>query len=1370
MKRKLLSLFAALAMAATMSAQVTYTCTAGTNFDGDEGIAKLFDGNTETKFCGNAGDGTYALFTASDPVYVWAYEMTTANDNSNYGRLVKKWTLYGTNDATVGANPDAEGWVVLSDLGRNNFVQQKNYYTQRFFCEKNIMKPFKYFKIVLNESAGYKKDGDEATYYDGTIQLSEFKLLAETNRVTTYKWKASSQDNSKKAVDLLLGQKWEGSNLAGNWVTIETGDGQAYAVKSYSFSTHDDGDWSERAPKSWKIEGSNDNTNWTLIDEVVNDETIQNANYTTFEFTPSNTTDKFRYIKLTLVAMKGTGWTQVGEFHVLSTSDVSDAQYYTNLVDNAKATKAGYETLMGESDPWCQEYATFFNGLDLDGVLAAAISSSDYATLEAKLAEAENNAIGQALNLFVNGANYAAIAGSGDKCWGDGHYSQLFDGKDGCEGRPASKWGGNNFPQYVIFRVKAAFKPFFYKLVTGNDTANNTGRNWKTWNVYGGNFTSFSAATDSTTTNWTLLDERVDVSEEYLPMKNFYPATFDFNKGVSEEYLYYMVKVIAPHGGTQQQMSEMYLCTEDEFEAIRQPLVEELAEFADGLEDLAVEPGLEGDKATFAELYAELKTTSDAVRMTKVYNDLVALKEKLESSAAFVAGDCAQVLSGNTAWGDNENWTKLVDGNIQTKWGGGMPEGGSYVIFRTYEAKTYNQYMLVTGNDTKNSPDRNWKTWKIYGIAGKVTDSSATRDNAAWTLLDQKTDIGQDRLPGANFAPAYFNFSEEWTKSYKYFKIEVEAAYNNGGSIQMSEFKMLTDEQYEEIRQEYVDSLVKVGTAIAEEYAGATVPDALKQQILAEGQVKAAAVQTAKADDLLPAFAAALNYITVEAPALIAAAQLEKVDGVYQIANAYNLASFAAVVNGGENDADAVVTADIDLADVITSDAWTSIGTNDVPYKGTFDGQGYTIKNITYTATGQYNGLFGKLSTGATVKNFTAEGTMTVSTGVTGRAVALIAVAGDGGVLIQNINSKMKYLNQLAGAQVGGVLGGALNGNATVVDRCWYSGTLDGNDAGGSGNYGGLVGYANNNDACYLTISNCLFDGKLVNSAATPGNCTFGGMIGYSNGAHVTIQNVLSIGTVQSAIAAQFFGAVKSTRSTIHNSYYKGDVVNGSASTVTLNPCEATKVTDEELASGFVAAKLAPAFRQTLGTDDYPVLDDTKALVAEITDAGYATLFVEDVDLTVPEGVEAFAGVVDGKYLKLNAIEGAVAAGEPVVLKGAAGFYGFVPTTGATKAAANDLMGAAEDIEAAGNYILAKPEGEPVGFYRASAGTIKAGKAYLGVAAPGVKAFLFDEDGATGINAVEKASENGPIYNIAGQRLNKMQKGINIVNGKKVLF
>ena len=1398
MKKKLLSLFAAFAMAATVSAQVTYTCTAGTNFDGGEGVAKLFDNNVETKYCGSPGNDVYALFTASEPVYVWGYDITTANDNEAYGRLIGKWTLYGTNDATVGDDVSSDGWVALSDFGRNNMIQRKNFYTQRFFCEKNVLKPFKYFKLVLNESQGYKKENDNNTYYDAMIQLSEFKLLGEPNRVVSYKWKASSQDNSKKAVDLLLGQKWEGSNLAGNWVTIETGDGQAYAVKSYSFSTHDDGSFHDRAPKSWKIEGSNDNANWTLIDERTDDDEIQNENYTTFEYIPANTTDKFRYIKLTLNAMKGTGWTQVGEFHVLSTSDVSDAQYYTNLVNTAKATKAEYEALLGENDPWCQEYATFFAGLDLDDVLATAISTGEYATLEAKLAEAENNAIAQAMKLFVNGANYAAVAGSGDKCWGDGHYSQLVDGKE------ATKWGGNNFPQYVIYRVKAAFKPFFYKLVTGNDTATQNGRNWRTWNVYGGNFTSFSAAADSSSTGWTLLDAREDVSEEYLPMKNFYPATFDFNKGVSEDYLYYMVKVVAPHSGAQQQMSEMYLCTQEEFEAIREPLVAELAEFAAGLDALVVESDKEADKTTFATLYEELKTTADAVRLTKVYNDLVALKEALMDSNAFATGGY-RVLDGNTGTATSgEGFAKLLDGDVNTKWCGTIPEGGSYVIFKTYAANVFNQYMLVTGNDTKNT-GRNWKTWKIYGLDVDA-DASATRD-ASWTLIDEKTNIGQDRLPADNFAPAYFSFTNP--KSFKYYKIEVEEAYS-GTLMQMSDFKLMSDEDYAEIRQLLVTVLTNMVMPLAGQFAALEIPDELKNEIMTTAQTKLGILAAASADDLLPAYNDALNYVSVEVPAIVAQAQLpELVDGVYQLSTATHVASFATLVNTGTNDAKAVLMNDIDLSKAIASGAWTSIGTNDVPFKGEFDGQGYTIKNITYTATGQYNGLFGKLSEGAVVKNFTAEGTMTVSSGVTGRAVALIAAAADANVLISNINSKMNYNNQLAGAQVGGILGGSLNGTITV-DRCTYSGTLDGNDAGGNGNYGGIVGYVNNNSDANLTVTNCLFDGKLINTAATPGNCTFGGIVGYV-GANpkAVIKNCLSIGSVQSAITGQFFGAVKSNKCSILNSYYQGDNVNGSASTVTLGTQEVTLATAEQLASNEVVLNLGIAFRQDLGADAYPTLNTTKPVVVKITDAGYATLFVDNADVTIPTGVNAYTAQIvenerNNQYLALTAVDGTIPAETAVVLKGEAGIYEFaVPGTETTipdgalgvygdevdggealvKAFAepiegNVLKGAADDIDAKGKYVLAKvdPEeegfGYPVAFCEAESGTIKAGKAYLDLSSD-IKAFYFWFPGEdpTGISTIENAqlTVDGAIYNVAGQRIQKMQKGINIVNGKKIL-
>ena len=52
-----------------------------------------------------------------------------------------------------------------------------------------------------------------------------------------------------------------------------------------------------------------------------------------------------------------------------------------------------------------------------------------------------------------------------------------------------------------------------------------------------------------------------------------------------------------------------------------------------------------------------------------------------------------------------------------------------------------------------------------------------------------------------------------------------------------------------------------------------------------------------------------------------------------------------------------------------------------------------------------------------------------------------------------------------------------------------------------------------------------------------------------------------------------------------------------------------------------------------------------------------------------------------------------------------------------------------------------------------------------------VKAFSIRIDEAVGVNDVRRddAAAKGEIYNLAGQRMNRLQKGVNIVNGKKVL-
>ncbi|MBO7167996.1 MAG: hypothetical protein J6V61_04555 [Bacteroidaceae bacterium] len=51
----------------------------------------------------------------------------------------------------------------------------------------------------------------------------------------------------------------------------------------------------------------------------------------------------------------------------------------------------------------------------------------------------------------------------------------------------------------------------------------------------------------------------------------------------------------------------------------------------------------------------------------------------------------------------------------------------------------------------------------------------------------------------------------------------------------------------------------------------------------------------------------------------------------------------------------------------------------------------------------------------------------------------------------------------------------------------------------------------------------------------------------------------------------------------------------------------------------------------------------------------------------------------------------------------------------------------------------------------------------------GVKGIVQITDDATSIESLQEQSRNGLIYNTSGQRLNKKQKGINIINGRKEL-
>ncbi|MCR5535151.1 MAG: chitobiase/beta-hexosaminidase C-terminal domain-containing protein [Bacteroidaceae bacterium] len=170
---------------------------------------------------------------------------------------------------------------------------------------------------------------------------------------------------------------------------------------------------------------------------------------------------------------------------------------------------------------------------------------------------------------------------------------------------------------------------------------------------------------------------------------------------------------------------------------------------------------------------------------------------------------------------------------------------------------------------------------------------------------------------------------------------------------------------------------------------------------------------------------------------------------------------------------------------------------------------------------------------------------------------------------------------------------------------------------------------------------------------------------------------------------------------------------------------------------------------------------------------GYATMNVP-VPVTTPEGVQAFTGKINGEYLSLLEVKSNIPANTPVILKAEPGNYYFdVIDRVEILGVVNDLQGTLKDTDAKGKYILAQPEGQKVGFYLADKGTIQAGKAYIVLNAntgPLVKAFYFQGEDATGIANVNVNDHQTSIYNIAGQRISKLQKGFNIVNGKKILF
>lgn len=179
--------------------------------------------------------------------------------------------------------------------------------------------------------------------------------------------------------------------------------------------------------------------------------------------------------------------------------------------------------------------------------------------------------------------------------------------------------------------------------------------------------------------------------------------------------------------------------------------------------------------------------------------------------------------------------------------------------------------------------------------------------------------------------------------------------------------------------------------------------------------------------------------------------------------------------------------------------------------------------------------------------------------------------------------------------------------------------------------------------------------------------------------------------------------------------------------------------------------------------------------------AEYGTLILP-FPVVRPDDLEVFtcAGVeTNGTTLTLTPMTNNLAHNTPYIIKGAVGakysLVGFDKGSRMTHTAGclTGVLNEGGTNVPGGSYVLSKYQ-DVLAFYMVENGVSKncpQFKCYFTAPAgsDNAKAFFFNPGDVTGIDAIVTDGGKAEIYNVYGQRLNGLRKGLNIVNGRKVV-
>ena len=529
--------------------------------------------------------------------------------------------------------------------------------------------------------------------------------------------------------------------------------------------------------------------------------------------------------------------------------------------------------------------------------------------------------------------------------------------------------------------------------------------------------------------------------------------------------------------------------------------------------------------------------------------------------------------------------------------------------------------------------------------------------------------------------------------------------------------------------------------------------------------------------------------------------------------------------------AKAVLLNDIDMTEVAD---WTPIGTSGNPFSGTFNGQGHAIQNILLNTGKSYSGLFGAASGATirdfsiggtlTVANGTGEhGVVGYASGSTIRDVhsALNITTGKandetkhvGGIVGSMCNTstvtRCSYSGNISDAgtnTIGGIVGYA-DQTANSISYCLNYGSVSSN--GATTNTGGILGYVNYDG---IKISYCANVGSVSGAKEYAGQIvgrlvkkmtTLPSYIYYIDGEELKAFGTSSDSTPSSGVSAITMGDI--ARGELTAMLNKGK----SATTMIFfqNINEGEQSDPYPLFTGLPEHKIV--YTGTFGKKKSSA--DTTNYNFYVNEGGHlpdlalidgfttSVVFIADHVSYNLEPTNAWGtiylpfAVTSAENLQFYEVLPEQTSNTELTIAPCTTLQAYTPglyhlTGSALNVEASDIIITVPPTKTAftfGNFVLTGTLSKKTSY---SGGYILSGDAFLyssdNVVTNAFEATLTtsngtpekitllisDADGINGLSPDPSLLRRGEIYNLSGQRLSKPQKGINIINGRKILY